>query len=128
MPNLGKMAGLAMTGSLLVESLLLRRFLLGMAVILVLGVIAGVMISALVIVGFYVAYRLLLQYGTNMDTALLAMCGVAVVFILALAAVIVTRFRAIRKTLRPKPDVVSRVRHVGEAFVEGLLAPSVRKE
>lgn len=121
MPNLEWLMGLATISGLYLERLVLRRFLLGMAAIVVLSVILSVLIAAALVAGLYLAYRLLLEHGVTADAALLIIGGVGVIFAFALCIAILYRFRRLRLSLRPGPDVANYISEIGEAFVDGFV-------
>lgn len=119
-----KIAGLAMLGGAVAEKLLLRRLLVGMVELLLFAIVVSVLSTALLITGLYVAYRLLLEHGLNTDTALLITSGIGAMLILALTAIALDRFRRLHRKLTIRPALVSKISHVAESFIDGLLTAS----
>jgi len=127
MVKLERIIALATTSSVLVESLLIKRFLLGIAVVMVMAVVIGVIISALLIAGFYLTYRLWLEHGLDADAALLATGGMGAVFVCVFAAIIFHRMLRLHSILRPKPVFLSHISETAEAFVRGFLEAAGHK-
>src|SRR5690348_13766471 len=127
MSGMERFMALATVGSAFLEKMLLKRFLLGMVSIMVLAIIIGCLVAALLMGGLYLACRLLIEHGMSADMALLMAGAVSVLLIAASAFAIRIRIRRLRRNLVPKmPKLPSRITNTAEAFIDGLLTPSLR--
>jgi FlaA1/EpsC-like NDP-sugar epimerase len=124
MSNREKWMSVALLGQAAWDAVLYQRFLRRMTSILLLAVAAGVTATVAVVGLVYCLYRLLVRYGIEADMAALIV-SVAV----ALVATMLV-YMAMRQTrhLRKSLPIVSRLRDVAGAFVEGFMKSHQPKE
>jgi hypothetical protein len=100
-------------------SLLYRRFVSNMAIVVLLTAITGMLAGALLIGGCYAGYLSLIRHGFDTDAALLIISG-GVALATALCAALNTRFiRKLQNVLIPVP-AISQLRRITQAFMDGL--------
>jgi uncharacterized membrane protein len=117
MSNREKWMSVALLGQAAWDTVLYQRFLRCMASIVLLAVAAGVTATIAASGLVYCLYRLLVGYGIEADmSAFIVSASVALVAAL-LARMTMQRIRHVRKSL----PVVSRLRDVAGAFVEGFM-------
>lgn len=119
--------GLVMLSGTLAEKLLLRRFLLGMAGIIIFAVIIGAAIAALFIVMLYLAYRLMLEHGLNPESGLFIIGWITAALIIVLGGAAYYRFRIMQRAFTSRSTITNQVSRMLEAFMDGLMNPPSQK-
>jgi hypothetical protein len=106
-----------------------RRFLSGVAIVVGLILITSVLISALLISGFYVAYIMFQHYGWEPQAAL-ALTGFLAVLTTAICVVFTAsrlrRLRDMPQQLFHKSTLAHRANETIDAFFDGLMTDDVR--
>jgi len=119
-----KWMSVALLGQAAWDAVLYQRFLRRMASIVLLAVASGVTATIAASGLAYCLYRLLVRYGVEADMSALIV-SVAVALVAAVLA-----YMAMRQTrhLRKSLPIVSRLRDVAGAFVEGFMKSHQPKE
>lgn len=124
MPTREKWMSIALLGQAAWDAVLYQRFIRRVTSIVLLAVAAGVTATIAAVGLVYCLYRLLLRYGFEADMAAFIV-SVAVALIAALLmCMTMQRIRRVRKSL----PVISRLRDVAGAFVEGFMKSHQPKE
>ena len=116
------------------EKIWLRRFLTELAVIIALGICAGIFATTLLIGLFYIGYMGLIQKGLDPFSAMGVLCGFLLLGMLMLFLIISNKLDYLKTSLpaaRPLEETVfSPIRDAGgivEAFLHGLKKTSADK-
>ena len=111
---------------MVLESLLYERLISGTAIIVLLAMITGGMVSLLIAGLFYAVYSLLVRHGMEPDVAFLTV-GAEVAAVAAIAgAFTVSYIKKLRRALRPLSSFTSGIM-IANAFVDGLLTQPAKE-
>ena len=123
---LGKLLGIVALQRSLPDATSFRQFLVGVAVTLLLIIIASFMIGGLMIAWLYGIYLLLVAYGLTHDAACVSVITVALLLTMMLLLAIYAQVHKLNtmlcRLLPHKSPVASRISEVADSFVNGLMA------
>ncbi len=128
MPQLEQWLKLMLLGSRVIEGARIRRVVVHVAALLIMAMLVGAMLATVVVIGLYAAYQLLLQHGVSVNEALLITAGVAALLALLFLVVGMHCFRRMAGSFSMRPALATKVGAAAEAFIDGLLAPTVSKD
>jgi hypothetical protein len=124
-----KLLGVVMVQHKLSANALFQQILWYVMVCVVLSIILGVLASAVLIGGTYVAYHTLLLNGLE---PLVAQVFISFIALLAMGLIYVLfRIRiqllknAVYRLLKLQSPIASRLNHITNSFIDGLLEPTV---
>lgn len=117
------MLGMTLLGGNFLQRMVLGRLITGIAGMIFLTVLLGVMLALLLMGAAYFLYRQLLESGMESDHALLALGGAGLILAFAISALALPH---LRRLLNP-PASASRLGGLGDAFIEGLMRPAENK-
>lgn len=128
MPQLEQWLRLMMLVSRMAQGLLIKRLAVNIAVLLALAMLVGALLATLLMMGLYATYQLLLQHGIGMNMALLITAGIAALLALVFSLIGRHRFRRVAGEFSMRPALAAKVSAAVEAFIDGLLTPTVPKD
>lgn len=114
-----KWMGLSLLGQAAWDAVIYQRFVRRVTSIVLLAVAAGVTATIALAGLLYCLYRLLVRYGFDADIAAAAVSGVTAFGAIMLVMIVIRRMRDFRRA--KLPPVVSRLRDVAGAFVDGFM-------
>lgn len=125
MLDAGRLIGLLALGRDAAERLLFRRVLSGIAIVVTLTIMAGMLAGALLLGALYGLYVVLVHYGLDATGAAFTVAGIAILCIALLASMTLSYARYAldipRRFREVENDVFSRFSTAVDAFVDGLL-------
>jgi len=132
MSSINKLLGLASVGSTIANVSLLQRFLTDVTAVVALTAVAGTMLGAIVILGFYGLYLGLIAHGLDPQTAFIAVSVLALVVIALVTTIAVMRWRHLRATphniLSLDTPIVAQVGRLVDSFLAGLMGPETHRD
>lgn len=123
MPAIERLANVAGMGKAVLEGIQYQRLLPKLAVLILLATLTGMLASMLTAGLLYMAYHLLVRYGLEADAAYIVI-GVILTALTAISALLTRSYvKKIRRAMQLPLPVVSEVKAVANAFIDGLMTP-----
>lgn len=128
MAILEKLLGVVVVQRKLSANTLFQQILWHLVISVVLSVILGVLLSSLLIGGAYAAYHSLLLNGLDSLAALVVIGVIALLTISLIYGIFRIKIQTLKNTVRRllnlQSPIASRLNHITDSFIEGLLEPT----
>ena len=127
--TIGKIVGLITLGKGFTQTLMFRKFLSGVAAVVALTIITGMMVGSLMLVSIYGIYLALMNYGLEPTAAMFATVGIAVFITGLLIFFTLAHLRRLadvpKQLMQTESPVAQRMSTLADSFVDGLLTREV---
>jgi len=131
MSPLGKLLGIVMVQRTLSTTALFQQFLWGIAVFIIFTVIAGALLSALLIGGLCAAYHALVLYGLEPQAAQVTIATLTLLIAVIIGAILYVKIHrlhaALPHLLRAQSPIAARINEVTDSFLDGLMNPPSKR-